>query len=508
MPHSIEYNELTTEGPNSEILLDAVKLQFYFSRFFLPEQGIDDKYDKIHNLLHEVNDAQFNIISALDARGRWIRDTRELTSLSQKIPHDSSLIKGNNALLRCLSRLRAIDYAIEKTLGSEAVDIRELMENDLYSIIKNISKIAQSPNKTGAQRLNEINKQEEQFNTFLIEQLHEANLTGGCNTPEDAEKLLSHYSNLSSLLTPARTVITLTPAKEPEILQPVTKKNQQQKDTINDLTKIQPYPFKDERNDHNVQNIATQQANSLFANLLIKDDRTLSTEVIKANKQNTVGNVEFLQQPSDRAIGEFEKNREDFKKALHSYSIANKSSAKKNQFAEAGFSILANINKIVGNNPKFLNAQSIADINLVLTHSKVLIKNQDINNPDVKESTRRLASLSQEVSGKKSPGWKTLGAGLLTFACLALVVAGVLAAIPTGGTSMLAAALGATGLSVGAAGTIGVTAIAGTAIAGAAAYKIGEEKGLAKSISDFKSALHDLKEPLVEVKKEEKTPKP
>jgi hypothetical protein len=99
---------------------------------------------------------------------------------------------------------------------------------------------------------------------------------------------------------------------------------------------------------------------------------------------------------------------------------------------------------------------------------------------DVTPITTKLASLAQDVSGKPSPAWKALGMGLLVFACVALVVASVLAAIPTGGASFIIAAMGLAGS--------GVVADA----IGMKAYEHGEEKELAKSVLDYKAVLEHI----------------
>ncbi|AHE67737.1 hypothetical protein Loa_02195 [Legionella oakridgensis ATCC 33761 = DSM 21215] len=95
------------------------------------------------------------------------------------------------------------------------------------------------------------------------------------------------------------------------------------------------------------------------------------------------------------------------------------------------------------------------------------------------------------------------------FACAALLCIGILAAIPSGGSSLLLTVAGAAGLSVAA--TAGITVgAAASAVAGAGLFAHGKEKGLAKEVSEFKAALKeitkenrsektdDLSEPLLE----------
>lgn len=108
---------------------------------------------------------------------------------------------------------------------------------------------------------------------------------------------------------------------------------------------------------------------------------------------------------------------------------------------------------------------------------------------------KELANLANLVSGKSSSVWKTLGTSLLVFACAALVVAGVLLAIPSGGISLLLSAIGVAGLT----SSVGIGAgIAVTGAVGAGALYHGSEKGLAKAVNSFAQSLEEreLYEPL------------
>ena len=163
------------------------------------------------------------------------------------------------------------------------------------------------------------------------------------------------------------------------------------------------------------------------------------------------------------------------------------SSKSKLEFYQQGKKLLADITAFAGDDPSKLNKKDLVDLNRVLDCCTPILVNQN-NTKKINE----MANLSQEVSGKASPFWKKLGAGLLVFAALALVVTGVLAAIPSGGTSLLLVALGAVGVSTGvaAAAAGGTTALA--AGSGAVLFKTSSEKGLAKSVSEFKSAISKL----------------
>jgi hypothetical protein len=79
---------------------------------------------------------------------------------------------------------------------------------------------------------------------------------------------------------------------------------------------------------------------------------------------------------------------------------------------------------------------------------------------------------------------------LINFCLCCFIVVGILAATPTGGASLLATVAGAVGI----AATVGIGAGVTTAgIAGTAAVVHGREKGLARSVSNFKDALTIMK---------------
>ncbi|CEG56926.1 hypothetical protein [Legionella fallonii] len=721
-------------------------------------------YEAMSDLLRETNDAQFGIVSTLNKDNEWIRDATHAIPLEKRMSHDAPVIDANNTLLRCLSRLRPIDYAIDKKHGEKGKEIRDALKNRFGELSAEILKIAQGPG-TDEEKHKQIHQKEKEFNTFLVEKLHEANLTQGCEKEEDAEKLLFHYRNLSSTLAPARTLVTLTYDKDAKILQretqyPVTEKTEAQKETLNKLKVITPYPFKDESNSHTRQKIAFQEADSLFSDLIAQDDRALpaqarkthlvsaknafivknelieiedeatlespeavdalnakkeedvlwlarmgspvfvgkgeKSEVLqthtrenleqvrrtaakkmgkdaeslnvhvttlntdsplehqstivdhvyqatrnnqdkkdnvsyvptnpdgtfrvldvapelnfneetqpsgsaplqkatrlesvtkvmlaasctantistvhcasgqdrtgtavekatqewmkkryddkeldqsniesmraeggnaaeitthhvngspgmktdsiannffdskttfsprateelylssaKTNKQNKIGDVAFLTKPSRLAVAEYNDHLEKF--------TANLAKAprddKEKQLIEKGKEVLKQVQSIAKDKPGELSSASLNDLTQVLaTTNKSLMEAHEPKQSQ--ENAKRLAALSHHVSGKSSSGWKALGIGLLTFASAVLVVAGVLAAIPTAGSSLLLAAVGVAGLAAT------VSAGAGVAAAGvtsAAMIHHGREKGLAKSISDFKNALSEIK---------------
>ncbi|QEY52916.1 hypothetical protein [Legionella longbeachae] len=171
-------------------------------------------------------------------------------------------------------------------------------------------------------------------------------------------------------------------------------------------------------------------------------------------------------------------------------------------FARAA-NILKQVQEIAGEHPEHLSQNDLKDLNdvLICANATLLDCNEK---PKSMKHAQELTDLAQRVSGKPSPGWKALGISLLTCACAALVVIGVLAAIPSGGSSLLLTAIG----SVGLVASIGVGAgVATTGLLGAASLFHGSEKGLAREISEFKKELSNLRQDLEKVT-EDDTPSP
>lgn len=248
-------------------------------------------YEIMTNLLRETNDAQFGIVSKLNQQNEWVRDATQAISLKDRIPHDHPALEANQALLRCLSRLKPIDYAIgnKKELDAHTMQsIRNNIKRRYADFAQNILLLAENNDITEEKKRKQTMELEQSFNTFLVECLHQANLTWGCETEAEAEKLLFHYRNLSSVLEPSRTLITLTYDKVARIFQretqyPVTRKTALQKAEMARLKEVVVYPLKTEKNSHTSLPPAMQEANSIFADLIARDDRALPAQTRKTH---------------------------------------------------------------------------------------------------------------------------------------------------------------------------------------------------------------------------------
>lgn len=283
--HTALFNQLITVNS-----IDSTKLTSWLSGQSLPEYGDDGSsvsfYDQVTDLLREANDARFNIVSKLSESGEWVRDARAATPLAERIEddrslHDSPYILGNNALLRCLSRLRAIDYALAKQLPDDP-SLRNKLKNLFNTLAATMLSTAKGSDSYDA-KLKAMQQLETQFNTELVKILHDAGLAQGCKTAADAEALLAHYRNLSSLLVPARTLVTLTYDERARVLHretqyPVTEKRKTQLEAIERLRSVNPNPDKEEISAHTVRNEAMQTADSMFVDLMKMPDRALPAQ--------------------------------------------------------------------------------------------------------------------------------------------------------------------------------------------------------------------------------------
>ena len=243
-------------------------------------------YQILSDVLRENSDAQFNIVSRLNSKGEWVRDATYAMSLEAReaagISNDSPVIVANNMLLRCLARLRAIDYAIEKKYESsaqkgEAHQIRLALQAEFKDLMENTLGAAQH-STTEAGALSKIKALEVDFDKYLIQELHEANLAQGVKTEQAAEKLLNRYRNLSSVLTPARTLVTLTYDTRAGVFQretqyPVTKKTTKQKEAVASLMGRTAYDSAK----------AADEADRLFLDLMAEDDRALPAQTRKTH---------------------------------------------------------------------------------------------------------------------------------------------------------------------------------------------------------------------------------
>ena len=243
----------------------------------------DKQYQGLSDALRVQNDDAFGIKSYLNSNNEWVRDATRSIPLKWRMSHDAPMLYGNDALLRCISRLRPIDYAIEKKCG-------EVGETDpqLITLQERISELVADNALSDKEKNKAIDALEKEFNTHLVKKLHDAGLTKVCYTEHDAQELLFHYRNLSSVLEPARTMVTLTYDSVAHVLNretqyPVTKKTDEQKKELEKLKLIDAYPTSTDKNAHTKQRLAMQEADALFAELMMADDTALPAQARKSH---------------------------------------------------------------------------------------------------------------------------------------------------------------------------------------------------------------------------------
>ena len=109
----------------------------------------DKQYQALSDELRRQNDEAFGIRSYLNSNNAWVRDATQAIPLADRIPHDAPELYGNDALLRCISRLRPIDYAIhEKTKRDPGEDVALVkFQEEIYKIVDN-QKLSDKQKKT------------------------------------------------------------------------------------------------------------------------------------------------------------------------------------------------------------------------------------------------------------------------------------------------------------------------------------------------------------------------
>lgn len=252
-------------------------------------------------------DAEFNISRSLQENKQYpagavvVRDAKDAKKLGDP-SIDRFRIEANNTILRVLGRLRSIDYVLMKQIKESGqsphtppAQLRESLKTQFDILEKQVNQLHNNRHLHKPISLKDyikrLNQWEKAFNTeTLCQTLITANLSEGCASTKDFEKLLFHYRNLSALLDPAKPVVTETKMTigEREILitrreEPVTQKLQKQKDLIQqEMSDTLIFPAEEQETFHTTQNRATQIANKHFAPLAASDNRMFAAQSRKA----------------------------------------------------------------------------------------------------------------------------------------------------------------------------------------------------------------------------------
>lgn len=270
------------------------------------EEKKESDYSAMDHELRTVIDFQYGIVREKREDKAYptgiviIRNAKKAKEISDpKV--DQNVIEQNNMLLRCLGRLRGIDHVLKEMAGSGEclaeqktvlIELRQKLSQDFKELKQEsasalLDEKAPTARETVRERIREM---EERFNTrTLCDVLHQANLDEGCSSKKDYEKLLFHYRNLSSLLDPMPSLVTVTYDAVNRVLHritqdPITKKSQEQKQAIKkEMRKTVLFPTGEEMTFQTSQKMAMQVANSYFAELAAMDDRMLGAQTRKTH---------------------------------------------------------------------------------------------------------------------------------------------------------------------------------------------------------------------------------
>jgi len=273
------------------------------------EEKEENEYSAIDHQLRTAIDAQYGIVrekkedKAYPTGVAIIRNAQAAKEISDSTV-DQNVIEQNNMLLRCLGRLRGIDHALKEMVGSSEcsaaqkialTELREKLKKDFEKLREEgVSPLPENKALTAKEKSEKfrekIRQMEESFNTeTLCEVLHQANLDEGCSSKKDYEELLFHYRNLSSLLDPIPSLVTVTYDAVNKVLHrvtqdPIARKLPQQKQAIKrEMRKTVLFPTGEEMTFQTSQKMAMQVANSYFAELAAMDDRMLGAQTRKTH---------------------------------------------------------------------------------------------------------------------------------------------------------------------------------------------------------------------------------
>jgi hypothetical protein len=182
----------------------------------------------------------------------FIRDCSEAKKLEDRLSPDDPIIIGNNFLLRALGAVRGIDQVLIHKYDTEHYDTYQNARIKLQLYVRElILEIAANEKDMDNKILNAMHRN---FNLKLSAILHETNLNNDLEVPLQHAKLLAHYRDMSSVLDPAKTMITVR--KEfinnietlfTETSHPITKKTPEQINQLDVMTSIKMIPKKIEK---------------------------------------------------------------------------------------------------------------------------------------------------------------------------------------------------------------------------------------------------------------------
>ncbi len=240
--------------------------------------GIDDA--KMDNILRFHLEHQHGIVAQdveLDGKKYRVYDARNSLPLEQRLSEDHPVFQSTNMLLRAHSTMRAIKHALtfHGQVGgqtSKAAQQQIAYLNEAFiQLLAHVSLQTPLPQKL-------LESYERTFNAKLIIALHQSGLAGGVK-PDQFKHLLLHYRDMSAVLDPAPTEVTLnsktlddgSTLHHYKVAEPITQKTDKQKTSLESLQTLGRGEGESE-NHHNHQVAAFQFANQAFAERLAADD--------------------------------------------------------------------------------------------------------------------------------------------------------------------------------------------------------------------------------------------
>jgi hypothetical protein len=237
-------------------------------------------YGQLENLVLQHLDALDGIKTSFEG-SLMVRDASVALPLDKRLAPSDPLILKENLLLRALSVVRGIDQVLRFQHAENPSELWEIGRAKLKILYQQLMATLMDADVSRAN----FKKIQKQFNSQLIQVLHEMQLDTGIDDSQGFKKLLGHYRNLAALLDPAKTMKTITQhtlgdveITQTEISAPITQKTAEQKQQIDVMKKIIPRQPEIYNDFHSSKKVAFQLANQAFCELLKMDDRRLPAQ--------------------------------------------------------------------------------------------------------------------------------------------------------------------------------------------------------------------------------------
>ncbi len=154
----------------------------------------------------------------------------------------------------------------------------------------------------------------------------------------------------------------------------------------------------------------------------------------------------FAKHPNQQGIEVYQSSLDSFRLNLAAFDTPFATQPER-QIYQYGTKLLTHLNELVGEHPELMKPEKLVDLTAMLECATKTLEHIE----DEEETRKHVAQLTrhaQRIAGIDYSSWTIIAQDLLNFSCTVLIFIGLLAAIPTGGTSLLLSAIGAVGLGV------------------------------------------------------------